>query len=109
MVFNHCNGCGFTRVSDTTTYQIKVNRMYIMKSQIGRWGNSLALRIPKYIADELALSINDEVDCRIEKGQLMVKPVQKFPKYTLSQLLSQELEPESEIDWGKPMGNECIC
>ncbi|WP_039202086.1 hypothetical protein [Aphanizomenon flos-aquae] len=26
-----------------------------MKSQIGSWGNSLALRIPKYIADELAL------------------------------------------------------
>ena len=77
-----------------------------MKSQIGRWGNSLALRIPKYIADELALSINDEVDCRIEQGQLMVRPVQKCPKYTLSQLLSQDLEPEAEIDWGKPTGNE---
>ena len=77
-----------------------------MKSQIGRWGNSLALRIPKYIADELALSINDEVDCRIEQGQLMVRPIQKFPKYTLSQLLSQDLEPEAEIDWGKPAGDE---
>ncbi|MFN7657520.1 MAG: AbrB/MazE/SpoVT family DNA-binding domain-containing protein [Dolichospermum sp.] len=77
-----------------------------MKSQIGRWGNSLALRSPKDIADELAVSINDEVDCRIEQGQLMVRPVQKFPKYTLSQLLSQDIEPEAEIDWGKPTGNE---
>ena len=77
-----------------------------MKSQIGHLGNSLALGIPKYIADELTLSINDEVDCRIEKGQLSV---QKFPKYTLSQLLNQELEPESEIDWGKSKGNEYIC
>jgi len=77
-----------------------------MKSQISPWGNSLALRIPKYIVDKLALSINDEVDCRIEQGQLMVRPVQKFPKYTLSQLLSQDLEPEAEIDWGKPTGNE---
>ena len=77
-----------------------------MKSQIGRWGNSLALRIPKYIAEELALSINDEVDCRIEQGKLMICPVQKFPKYTLTQLLSQELEPDSEIDWGRPIGNE---
>lgn len=80
-----------------------------MKSQIGRWGNSLALGIPKYIADQLALSINDEVEGCIEQGQLMVCPVQKLPKYTLSQLLSQELEPESETDWGKPMGNEYIC
>ena len=77
-----------------------------MKSQIGQWGNSLALRIPKYIADELALSINDEVDCRIEQGKLVVCLIQNFPKYTLSQLLSQDLEPESEIDWGKPMGIE---
>jgi antitoxin MazE len=77
-----------------------------MKSQIGRWGNSLAIRIPKYIVDELALGINDEVDCRLEKGQLIVSPIQKFPKYTLSELLSQELEPEPEIDWGKPSGAE---
>ncbi|WP_309728767.1 AbrB/MazE/SpoVT family DNA-binding domain-containing protein [Chamaesiphon sp. OTE_75_metabat_556] len=77
-----------------------------MKSQIGRWGNSLAIRIPKYIADELALGVNDEVDCRLEKGQLIVEPVQKMPKYTLSELLSQELEPEPEIDWGKPSGAE---
>jgi antitoxin MazE len=77
-----------------------------MKSQIGRWGNLLAVRIPKYIADQLLLSVNDEVDCRLEKGQLIVEPVQKFPKYTLSELLSQELEPELEIDWGKPTGEE---
>jgi antitoxin MazE len=77
-----------------------------MKSQIGRWGNSLAVRIPKYIADQLSLSVNDEVDCRLEKGQLIVEPIQKFPKYTLSELLSQELEPEPEIDWGKPTGEE---
>jgi antitoxin MazE len=77
-----------------------------MKSQIGRWGNSLAVRIPKYIADELALGVNDEVNCRLEKGQLIIEPVQKMPKYTLSELLSQELELEPEIDWGKPSGSE---
>ena len=65
-------------------------KILTMKSQIGRLGNSLALRIAKYIADELALSINEEVDFRIEQGQIMICPVQKFPKYTLSQLLSQE-------------------
>jgi antitoxin MazE len=77
-----------------------------MKSQIGRWGNSLAVRIPKYIADELSLGVNDEVDCRLEKGQLIVEPVQKFPKYTLAELLSQEFESEPEVDWGKPAGEE---
>jgi antitoxin MazE len=77
-----------------------------MKSQIGRWGNSLAIRIPKYIADELSWGVNDEVNCRLEKGQLIVEPIQKFPRYSLSELLSQELEMEPEIDWGKPVGEE---
>ena len=82
----------------------------IMKSQIIRWGNSLGIRIPKYIVEELGLSANDEVECRIEQGQLMVKPIPKFPpkfpKYILSELLSQELELELEIDWGSSQGNE---
>ena len=77
-----------------------------MKSQIGRWGNSLAIRIPKYIADELDLGVNDEVDCRLEKGQLIIEPVQKMPKYTLAELLSQELESDPELDWGNPSGAE---
>jgi antitoxin MazE len=79
-----------------------------MKSQIGRWGNSLALRIPKYIVDGLDLSIDDEVDCTISEGQLIIKPVRikNYAKYTLAELLSQDLEPEEEIDWGKPVGEE---
>jgi len=77
-----------------------------MKSQISQWGNSLGLRIPKHIVDGLALSANDEVECRIEQGQLMVKPILKFPKYKLSELLSQDFEPEVEIDWGKSEGKE---
>ncbi len=47
-----------------------------MKTQIGRWGNSLAIRIPKYIADELALIVNGEVDCRLENGVLIIQTVQ---------------------------------
>lgn len=77
-----------------------------MKTQIGRWGNSLAIRIPKYIADELALTVNGEVDCRLENGVLIIQPVQQNRKYSLQQLISQELEHEKEIDWGKPMGEE---
>ncbi len=77
-----------------------------MKSQIGRWGNSLAIRIPKYIVDELSLAVNDDVDCSLEQGQLIIKPIHKIPKYTLSDLINQDLETESEIDWGQPSGDE---
>jgi antitoxin MazE len=77
-----------------------------MKTQIGRWGNSLAITIPKYIADELALTVNCEVDCRLENGVLIIQLVNQLGKYSLQQLINQELEDEPEIDWGEPMGEE---
>jgi antitoxin MazE len=77
-----------------------------MKTQIGRWGNSLAIRIPKYIAEELALAVNAEVDCQLKDGVLIVRPINKFGKYTLQQLLTEELEADPEVEWGEPMGEE---
>lgn len=76
-----------------------------MRSAIGKWGNSLGLRIPKHIVEELSLQPNDEVECRVEKGRLIIEVIRRR-KYTLEELLSQEMELEPEIDWGKPMGEE---
>lgn len=33
-----------------------------MKMQIGRWGNSLAVRLPKALVDRFALNEGDEID-----------------------------------------------
>ena len=77
-----------------------------MKTQIGRWGNSLGIRIPKYIAEELALTVNSEVECRLENGVMMICPVNKYGKYTLAQLIAQELEDDPEVNWGQAVGDE---
>ena len=77
-----------------------------MKTQIGRWGNSLAIRIPKYIAEELELTVNGEVDCLLKDGILIVQPLNKLSKYTLQELIAQELEEDPEIEWGQAMGEE---
>ncbi|MBE9192757.1 AbrB/MazE/SpoVT family DNA-binding domain-containing protein [Gloeocapsopsis crepidinum LEGE 06123] len=77
-----------------------------MKSQIGRWGNSLAWRIPKHIVEELSLESNDEVDCHVEDGKIIIEPVSKQKDYTLDELLAQIIEPSQEVCWGKPEGNE---
>ena len=77
-----------------------------MKTQIGRWGNSLAIRIPKYIAEELELTVNGEVDCQLKDGILTVQPLNKLSKYTLQELIAQELEKDPEIEWGQAMGEE---
>ena len=36
-----------------------------MKVQIGRWGNSLAVRLPKSLVDRLHLKEGDEIDTEV--------------------------------------------
>lgn len=74
---------------------------------IGRWGNSLALRIPKPISEMLGLSINDLVEVTVENGKLVLTPARKpAPRYTLAQLLSATTETGKEVSWGKAVGKE---
>ncbi|WP_035985992.1 AbrB/MazE/SpoVT family DNA-binding domain-containing protein [Leptolyngbya sp. KIOST-1] len=78
-----------------------------MKAQIGQWGNSLALRIPKYIHEALHLKLNDAVECSVEDGKLVITPLQALPELSLDELLAEVTEPsEPEVDWGSPMGHE---
>ncbi|MDB9412101.1 AbrB/MazE/SpoVT family DNA-binding domain-containing protein [Microcystis aeruginosa] len=78
-----------------------------MKSQIGRWGNSLAIRIPKYAVEALNLNPNDLVECSVENGKLVIELIQALPELSLEELLAEFVEsPEPEVDWGRPMGEE---
>jgi antitoxin MazE len=78
-----------------------------MKSQIGQWGNSLAVRIPKYVVESLDLKLNDPVECTVENGRLVLEPIQALPELSLEDLLAEITEaPELEVDWGRPMGGE---
>jgi antitoxin MazE len=78
-----------------------------MKSQIGQWGNSLAVRIPKNVVEALSLKPNDPVECSVENGKLVFEPIQALPELSLEELLAEVTEPpEGEVDWGAPMGKE---
>lgn len=77
-----------------------------MKLQIGQWGNSLAFRIPKAIAQELNLKPNDPVQCGVEDGKLVLQPIQEVKQYTLDELIESEIEQSEEVSWGKPEGIE---
>ena len=78
-----------------------------MRSQIGQWGNSLAVRIPKYVVEALDLKPNDSVECTVENGRLVLVRTQVLPELTLEELLAGVIDPpEPEVDWGRPVGNE---
>lgn len=59
-----------------------------MKTMIQRWGNSLALRIPKNFAEEISVREGDEVEMKVARGRLVIAP--RPPRdYRLSDLVAE--------------------
>jgi antitoxin MazE len=78
-----------------------------MKARIQRWGNSLAVRIPKAFAEEAHLTADHPVELKLVDGQIMIAPIEE-PAYDLDELLAQVSEDNlhSETDTGAPTGAE---
>ena len=47
----------------------------LMKTTLQKWGNSLALRIPKTFADEIKVHEGHSVDICVAKGRIMIAPI----------------------------------
>ncbi len=78
-----------------------------MKVRIQKWGNSLALRIPKALAEEVHIQKNTQVEISLVDGYMVVKPV-KPPKWTLEVLLDGITEDNLhlEVETGPSIGKE---
>ena len=78
-----------------------------MKTRVQKWGNSLALRIPKSFADEVGLQRETSVEVSLADGRLVVTPLAR-PKQTLKQLLAKITKENlhHEVDTGSAVGNE---
>ncbi len=78
-----------------------------MRTQIQKWGNSLALRIPKSFATESSIEEGSLVDMSIIEGRLIIEPISE-PTYTLEELLAGITKENihAEVDTGIPTGKE---
>ncbi|MCJ7723933.1 MAG: AbrB/MazE/SpoVT family DNA-binding domain-containing protein [Anaerolineales bacterium] len=76
-----------------------------MKTRVQKWGNSCAIRIPKYMVREAGLENNAEVEIRIEKGKLIIQPVSDIK---LDKILAQvnENNLHRAVETGTAVGNE---
>ena len=77
-----------------------------MHSAIAKWGNSLALRLPRTIAKDAGLVEGTPVELRVEGENLIVTAART--RYELSELL-KGMRPDNrheETDWGEPHGEE---
>jgi antitoxin MazE len=78
------------------------------KAQIVKWGNSLAVRIPKAIAEEARLEEGDPIVIEALDGRVELRPAERIP--TLEELVAQ-ITPENrhkEIKWGPAVGKEIV-
>ncbi len=78
-----------------------------MQTKITKWGNSLALRIPKSFAMDANLRQNELVDISIDKEKIIITPIGK-KEYSLDELLEGVSEDNlhGEFDTGVPVGKE---
>lgn len=78
-----------------------------VKARVQKWGNSLAVRIPKAFASDLGLEQEATVELELEDGHLVLKPATVL-RYELDSLLSQVSEDNrhGEADYGGPVGGE---
>ena len=78
-----------------------------MHSKVQKWGNSLALRIPKAFALEVGLREDADVEVSIRQGILVVAPL-KAPTYNLNDLLAKvnRRNLHGEVDLGPASGRE---
>jgi len=77
-----------------------------MKTRVQKWGNSLAVRIPKHIVSEVGLEYNATVEMEIEDDKLIIQRIKKVP--TLEQLLARvnKNNLHTTVDTGNATGNE---
>lgn len=76
-------------------------------TQVSKWGNSLAVRIPKALAEDAQLREGEPVTVTVPlDGGLVIKPSRH--KYQLRQLVSRitAKNRHEETDWGQPKGGE---
>ena len=69
-----------------------------MQMTIRKWGNSLATRIPKAIAESTDLHLDQLVDIEEVNGKIVITPIEAKKEYKLNELLNQCKPGAMKID-----------
>ena len=69
-----------------------------MKTRVQKWGNSLAVRIPKSFAEGMGIGNNAPVEMSLEEGALVIKPDRGLA-WSLDALLAEVTDENVHSDW----------
>jgi antitoxin MazE len=78
-----------------------------MRTKVQKWGNSLAVRIPKALAHDAQLENDSVVEITMVEGQIIITPV-IATSWTLDELLKgiHKNNIHHKVDTGFAVGNE---
>jgi antitoxin MazE len=78
-----------------------------MTAAIAKWGNSLAVRIPQAIAEQVQIQSGSEISIDVIDGKIVLTPHRR-KKYTLDELLDGMTSEhfQAEVSTGVSVGNE---
>lgn len=83
-----------------------------MRTEIRKWGNSLAVRLPRDFVQSLQLAEGSQVELVLAQDGVLLRPVSKRGRRpgarSLDELLAG-ITPENlhaEVAWGEPQGRE---
>lgn len=51
-----------------------------MQSQINKWGNSAAIRIPAKVLADTELSMHSHINIEAKDGKIIIEPLEQTPK-----------------------------
>jgi antitoxin MazE len=79
-------------------------------STVQKWGNSLGVRIPKAIAEQVNLENGTPVDFDTAGGVLTIRPKRRRLRPTLAALLAKAKgpSPHRALDSDRPRGRELL-
>jgi len=78
-----------------------------MQTKIHKWGNSLAVRIPKVFVREAHVAYGTSVDLLVADGKIIIDPHAE-PEYRIEDLLAGVTKQNlhTEVDTGTAVGRE---
>jgi antitoxin MazE len=78
-----------------------------MRVRVQKWGNSLAVRIPKPLAEDAEVKQGTVLSLAVSEGKVVATPI-ATRKWSLKQLLARvnKRNLHAEADFGRPVGRE---
>lgn len=85
-----------------------------MRVKLSKWGNSLGLRLPKAVAEDLRPGQLVELSRVGDRMEIEIKPEKRrIPRYNLDEMLAEmkrrgPVEEPPLLDWGPDRGSEIL-